>query len=883
MNVINRFTWQSLKRNKKWTVVTIIGVIISTAMIAAVSTFVVSLMDLMQRTTIAETGNWQAEFDQVQAGKIPVIAEDKLTKEYMLSRNVGYAKLAGSQNPNKPYLFIKQYDDRSLKNFPIKLLSGRLPQNDREIVLSEQVAATGKVGYKVGDQVSLAIGERQFEGKSLGQSKGLVKDTKGEETFTPKSTATYTVVGIIAKPGFEPSQAPGYTAITYLDAGKLASGDTVNVSIVAQSPGRDFYSKVEALAQKAGVGKDQLAYNSDLLRYYGVISNDNLSQALYQIMYIVIAIIMIASVSLIYNAFAISVAERTRQLGMLASVGATKRQKRQNVYFEGFLIGLAGIPLGILAGIGGIGITLAALNPLLRSTMNVGNLDLRLVVSWQAILIAVLFSALTIFISVYIPARRASRIMPIDAIRQSQEIKLTAKTIRTAGLTRRLFGFEGELALKNLKRNRKKYRATILSLIISLVLFLTVSMYGDLINRSSDMMLGRVNFDLSVNLNNSGAHYTPDQQKAIYRQIAGLDTVKEYAVLNSIYGAVGVSAAQLPDGIDKDQFSHNMGVTVNSKGDSDGETKYGYSVGLYSLDDAAFARYAAAVGADAGNFNDTTKPQAILINQNLSLQKDGRYVESEAIKAKVGDTLGLTIESAGEKGDAKEAKYNFQIGAITQQRPLGISMTTAGQFMLVTNEKTFTSLIGAEEEEASPSLVVKTDDSGKLETEIQSVLQANSVEYVNGMIYNNADNMKKSGQTMLFLGVLVYGFIILISLICIANIFNTISTNVALRRKEFAMLRSVGMTPKSFNKMIRFESIFYGLKALLYGLPLSVLIAWLLNRAMDIGISQAFTLPWKSYGVAILLVFVIVAVTMLYSIDKIKKENIIDALKDDSN
>jgi putative ABC transport system permease protein len=134
----------------------------------------------------------------------------------------------------------------------------------------------------------------------------------------------------------------------------------------------------------------------------------------------------------------------------------------------------------------------------------------------------------------------------------------------------------------------------------------------------------------------------------------------------------------------------------------------------------------------------------------------------------------------------------------------------------------------------------------------------------------------------MFLGVLIYGFITLITLICIANIFNTVSTNISLRRKEFAMLRSVGMTPASFRKMIRYESIFYGLKGLMYGLPLSLIMAYLLYRINRTVMDFAFTLPWKNYAVAVLMILAIVLATMLYASAKVRKENIIEALKEEN-
>ena len=141
---------------------------------------------------------------------------------------------------------------------------------------------------------------------------------------------------------------------------------------------------------------------------------------------------------------------------------------------------------------------------------------------------------------------------------------------------------------------------------------------------------------------------------------------------------------------------------------------------------------------------------------------------------------------------------------------------------------------------------------------------------------------EENRNIVIIIQVFAYGFIILISLIAAANVFNTISTNIALRRREFAMLKSVGMTAKGFNRMMNFECILYGTRALLFGLPVSVGISYLIHLAVSEGYQKDFTLPWVAIGIAVLSVFLVVFVTMMYSMSKVKKDNPIDALKNEN-
>ncbi len=866
MNVMGRFTLRSMRANRKWTVVTLIGIIISTAMLSAVSTFCASFMELMRNESIADNGNWHAMVSDVPMRDVPVFEDAGFVEEISLSRDVGYARLEDSKNENKPYLFIRQFGESSGQSFPTELTRGRMPQNDGELVLAQHLETNGGVKYEVGDTVTLEIGKRMSpDGYSLGQSTSYQGEPSADsegETLLPEQTRAYTVVGIIKRPNFEPTWAPGYTAISFLDTGTVEPDDKVTVTLLAGKLNHGFFKDVEALAGGVGLDNTHIRFNTELLRYSGIFANDSAQNMIYGFAAVFIVIIIIASVSLIYNAFAISVSERVSQLGMLASVGATKRQKRRSVYLEGFLLGIVGIPIGILVGIAGIGVTLSVIRPMMESFTNLsysGGLSLH--VSPLSVAAASVLAALTILVSVWIPARRASKIMPIDAIRQSKEIKLTRKAVKTSRLTRVLFGFEGEIALKNLKRSRKKYRATVLSLIISLVLFLTVSYYAEEMTRASGAVETGYNFDLAVSYTN----VPHAEAMEANNKIAALEGVTEMAAREKTDGIFLTENAQLS-------------ALVRRLYAPDGEA---YSLGatLSCLDDVSFDRYASSLGADPQEYHDPDHPKMILVNYGQAYF-DGKRAAGELLSIKPGDVLRFSrntgSESAGEKSVTMEA------GLLTDQRPMGVLVSPLDSISAVVSREVFDSLpdnLKSLDSNGNPSfqqLFLTCENAGALETKIQELTQS-----VSGRTYvfNVAAQARSERNLMLVLGIFIYGFIILISLICIANIFNTVATNVALRRREFAMLRSVGMTPKSFNRMIRFESVFYGLKALLYGLPISVAVSLLLYNIQSDVFEFGLSLPWASYGVAIVLIFVIVGATMLYSSAKIKKENIIDALK----
>ena len=501
MNIINRLTIRQLKLNRKRTTVTLLGSIISVAMITAVCTLGISFLDFMQRIIIADEGEWHVLYKDVNKKQLEAIKKDEETKTVILSRDTGYALLKGSQNPNKPYIFIKEYNEQGFEKFPIKLIEGRIPERPDEIIISQAIITNGKVNCKIEDVLTLDIGKRYSaadteNSQALSQNHSLQKDKDGiKETLSKETTNTYTIVGIMERPSWEPTWSPGYTVLSYVDENSIKSTEKVNASVIVNNINTRLFEHGRNLASHNGI--DEVVFNNSLLRYYGVISDNSAKNMLYILSAIIMAIIIIGSVSLIYNAFAISVSDRSRYLGMLSSVGATKKQKRNSVFFEGAVIAVVSVPVGIIAGLAGIGITFFFINPIINNLLTVTE-GLRVVVFPITIIIAVLISFATIFISTYVPAKRASNISAIDAIRQTADVKLTGKEVKTSKFTRAVFGIEGDLALKNLKRNKGRYRTTIFSLVISIVLFLVISQFTVNLKKSLLMTQDGINFDILV-------------------------------------------------------------------------------------------------------------------------------------------------------------------------------------------------------------------------------------------------------------------------------------------------------------------------------------------------------------------------------------------------
>lgn len=883
MNIVNRLTVRCLKMNKRRTLVTIIGIILSVSMLTAISTILFSFMDLMQRDTAAKYGEWHASLSGVEPAKLAQVEQAENVKAVLLVRNLGFSQFKESQNDNMPFFYIEEYNTPAFAHFNRKLVAGRLPQRAGEAIVSQDALNAG-APFQIGDTVTFPLGYRV--GSPGGSEREIRLSTADyvdrnpdgslAETFELRGEErSYTITGILesGSGAYFDEMVCAYPVIGYCDEASIAAeGALADPMLVFDPVRRSLYQEVEDLAQATGAA--DYKFNGSLLRFYGLTSRDSLQGAIILFAAILLAVVLIGSAMLIYNAFSISVAERSRYLGMLASVGATRRQKRGSVYFEGFLLGVIAIPIGLLAGIGGIGVTFALMNTALRDALGL-IVDVRLVVSLPSVLLAVLLSALVILFSVWRPAQRASRTMPIDAIRQAREIKLSGKAVRTSRLTRRLFGFEGEVALKNLKRNRGRYRATLLSLTVSVVLFLTVSFGVQLAVTAYGLEEERQECDLIV----MPMGLESQQREELYRRILAEGQVTQYTIADEMWFETVLPQEK----ITADFFALSEPVKMPGG--------YVVSVSVLILEDASFAAYAEQIGVDVADYADPKQRKAILVNRAT------RSVMDEEKQEPVTRQYELLNLRRGEKllleRFYEEETVSFgtvQVEELAVQRPFGMSGPYGGVTMVVPEQtgramrEAYAQKLTGEERQSMlgeyPILYLNTEQPEQVRKIIGSYNTPGLSEQV---VYNDyVAQREESEHVILLISVFSGGFIALITLICMANMFNTISTSMALRRREFAMLQSAGMTPKGFRRMIRFESLFYALKTLLYGLPVSFCIMALLQLSLGSSIEVPFQMPWIPLLCAVAGVLVIVGLTMLYAGAKLKKENMLDLLKDEN-
>lgn len=746
MHILEKLTLQNLRENRRRTIVTVIGVMLSSALILAVVGMVTSFQKMMLNFAIAETGEYMEVFDEVPASAIEYVTKNQHVKSHFFSAPVSAEK----------------------------------------------------------------IGEDAME-----------------------SYQEYPT---------QPYERSDYEVISELPSGSEKQKYNVYVNYDNPRDYKTIHDQILATLYDATGEKINLRVNSNLLRAYGVMSDQALS-TIYWLAAIIISIIVITSVFVIRNSFSISATERSRQFGMLASIGATPRQIRHSVLFEGFVIGLISIPLGLILGAIAVAILVVIVNALMQG-MIVGSLEFSLPLWIFPVVIALSF--ITVFLSSLAPATRTSRMPAIEAIRGSHDIKIKAKKLRTPKLVNQVFGIGGVIAAKNLKRSKKKYRTTVISIVLSVATF---------VGLSSFVTYGKKTINMEYN-NSPVEAIIYGGDRSLYQDVVEKFSIKDYAYY---------------------EMAPSAGVFQ-----------------LVLMNEASFADFADSLGIKAKDINHL----AIANNQILNRSDDGSLELTATKEVQEGKDYTLELlryacrdyedetgkhETCGLSDENGTDKIGIPITKVTNALPLGFEDQIQPTIFVSENYYQRGQALNNDHlEEYSRTFVAKNiPDIAKLD-EYMAECEEQKTKFPYLHYANIFETRNQMQRMILLMEIFLYGFIIVVTLIGVTNIFNTITTNIALRAKEFAMLKSIGMTDYEFNRMVRLESLMYAGKALVIGIPIGIVISYGLYQSIANSIDFGFVFPWPAILISIAGVSLLVAAIMRYSVRQVEKQNIIETIRSEN-
>lgn len=933
MNLMKTLTLKNLKLNRKRTIVTIVGIILATALLSALVTLVSSFQYSMIEYQKQKGGDFHVKFSNVKMSELSEFKNNRNIESTFETMGMGFAKLDGCKNEDKPYAYVMATDEAGFERGCFKLIEGRMAKNEDEIVIPRHLKTNGRIDIKVGDEITLDVGKRYDS-----NTEGVISENSAyeneAETLTDTVTKHYKVVGIMERPGYgmEDYSAAGYTFVTYsdelaaIDNGTKSEASEADTTLTVYSRytkkalrnkdavTADIIGVDEKLFEKANKSSVEMSaeesdrflkemenakydiyMNGYLISYECVFPIDGSFKALFTVAAVVALIIILTSVYCIKNSFNISITEKIRQYGMLASVGATRRQIKSSVKTEAAMLGVVGIPVGTMSGILASLILVKVVNALSAGWLNFA---LSFHTSLPALILAVIMSIATIYFSATGSARRAAKVTPLEAIRNTKEIKIKSAKLKTPAIIGRIWGIGGVISYKNIKRNNKKYRTTVTSIVICSVTFIVISYFMSMAFSVVGMSYAAADYNIGINMS---CKKDIDIEK-FSKLLSGIEGAEDYLV-----------GAGYDFDVDKPKYTKEYGEYCRQLYDDSEDVSQMFLITV--LDDKSYDKYA----SDAGIKNAAAG--AILVNKctfDVYNENSSKYVkkEMELYKYKAGDTIecGYNVyddassDDNAAEGDTESSTednsgyvdeetinngvrktVDVTIAGVTDKVPIGYKGYS--NTLLFMNQKGFESLWGDGKNGneikpgyASYSAYVVAENADEYQDTFEKETEGNP-EYSQISFYvSNLDKQMRDEKSLFtLLGVFAYGLIVVIALIGITNIINTLSTGMELRSREFATLRSIGMTDKQFAGMVRLESVFISVKALVIGVPLGILISYLLcvmmNRMDDAIIYEP---PYKAIILCIVVVIMLIYAIMKLSMTKLRHNNIIETIKNEN-
>lgn len=971
MRALIVFTLKSLRANRVRTLVTILGVALAAALLTAVVTSYTSLNGFLYSTEKETTGGWMAEVHstgvQLLHEQTDAAASEPDVTNVASLVDLGFGQLTPQQqNTLGNYLPIVSYSGDIEELCSIAPAEGRLPETPDEIMLPTLWSAHEDM--QIGDTLTIEVGRRYAvlaEGEEedasdaadgtnsragiaspgshetlisqdseLDSTVGYLDSGTFREVLTDLEEKTYTVVGFSDPYTYALSTGVGQMGIV----GSSPHGGNAMTTYIAY---RDMKNtdQIEERTEEL-FPSESLSYHSSLLRYLGIRGNGAIWDTFIGLASVLATVIIIACVSLIYNAFAISVAERARQFGLLASIGASRRQLRRAVLVEGLVIALIGIPLGILIGIGGCMVTFSFVGPMISTVLSNGLVEFKVTTVPAALIFSAALTLATVLVSVLIPALRTGRISPIEALKQNHDGKVSKRGVRDAqkfaspqklwqqrGFLGRVFGTGGQLAHMNAKRSKAKGRAASLSLALAIVLLMTAGSFNNFVGNLVSAVDSSASYDIGVAMQLDSDSGVTEEDLAFYEDA--------YAALSSAQGAdprgwylCDTMPLVLPENMVSSTYLTDENIGRQNAGRrADGTI--GTLALVYYLDDNSFDEFARTCGVDPQRYYDTNEMRAIALDRSYAMY-DGKYQQVQTLS----DTGAARALLGGEYNGQPIAGFTWYVGAqdedgtyfefvpytmdedaaldLTEpekERPLDLDaletkdiaidcITSAAPDIISQHIEAVSLIVPASTIlNDSPASLVPTfnaafDAQGIGHAEVAENIQSKYNEFRHAVdqsdiaFYSINDRLAEAeGTRMLAMIINIFCLLFtgILTLIALANVFNTVTNGLILRRREFAVMRSIGLSNRQFRSMIAEECISYGMRGLVPGLILSIVVSFLLYRMIALSMDgMDFTLPWGYLGLAIALTVIAMVISVIYGMYRCKADNVVEALRAES-
>lgn len=918
MKILFLYTKRMLAANKARTAVTFAGIVLSFALLTAVITGTSSLFHFFSEFMKVRDGDYYGViYNCDEEDEARLAQSEEVTQSCRMGivgiANKGFGTETGLSLSRKAYVVIGSVDADYFDTMGVKLIEGRLPETDNEVIIPQMMTTYGN-DFHVGDTITWQIGERLgADGRIIQHQQQIQEDRNSEdgcekETIQVEQTKTYTIVGISTNPGYQNTYEPCFLVLT---TGVQTTTSDIYLKTKSIDDTNDFIAK--------NFGDHQSKMNETLLRYFGKGVSD-VRYTLFGMCAVLMVVVAVASVALIYNSFSISLTERTRQFGLFKSIGATRFQVMTSVFFEAGFLAVSAIPAGLFIGCAGVSCVFKILKNNFDAMINsagaayVGCVSITFYTKVWYLVVAAVAGIITILISAMVPAMRAGRISPIEAIRQTNDIKdpKFAKSIRGCGILGTVFGVGGLIAHRNAKRNKKAYRAISFSLAICLFLFLGGSGFIYYMRLSMKGLNVPYYYNYHIQFNDIyNDTFDPEYLTSEFRE----NLIRQIRTSSSVSDAVYIREANLQIAMDESNLT-DVGKLAVGEYIVDGQMHYRDQV--YFVEDTQYEIYLKQLGLNPEEYLRAENPKLLILNavKGAAYFDDGRrrFYEGEMFKdsselteisimeqKKIGDAsyaypdpedpsmmIYLVGDGRTAQSDDDFKKFKVPVEESMEKLSFEIGETVTAEdypYWAWAGDWGFVLPLSAYNEELfiMPNIqdyaYVKTIDSERA-LELMSELRNEYDESFDIVMPPQTDQYE--ANMMRILNVCLMCFLILIVLISLANIANTITTAVRLRTREYAMIKAAGCSKHTFLRMIFAENLSYTLRGFVIGGLMGALANYKSYSYLKYSIYTNKVIPIGLYAVGAAAFILVMIFSTVYTWRKVKRGNICEELRQEA-
>lgn len=844
-----------LKQQRRRTLLTIIGIILSVALISAIGTMGQAIQDNMLSNTKYEDGSFHFGYKAADSKLADQLRGNVLVDQEGILLTGPDTKLSDHASA---YLSGVNADGFDL--LPIHLEQGRYPQSSDELIVEQWFL-------------------EQLQGQSVLGSKLTMNDMNGE----PRE---YTIVGILANQ--RGSQIDHNSkAYTLLDENAASTKAAANLQLfVTLKPGVEIKDELAHFHDL----NDTFEPNRELLALMGQSSDRDVNNALNIVFGTLIGLVVLSTIAVIYNAFHIAVLERIRQFGLLRTLGATPRQIRNLVLREASMLSLIGIPLGLAIGWAGLWLSLWLMTHNGFQVLQMQSF--KLTFHWWIMGLSVGVGLFAVYVAAWLPARKASTVSPVEATKGAGSIvRESYRRLRIPSLLQ-FIGVEGKMASSNIRRNRAKFRITTFSIAVSITLFIvfhyfTQQALGLSVDTTENTKIAFELYPYSGGVDENGNRFIPDNQDRL-----SADQMKQIGAIrgvDAVYGQYGSFSADawVPQKLVNERYLDKTNTLPNAQ-TYEGEQRLGMSTEFRIYDEARLKAAEEYLVAGTADPERLAAEDAVLVIQTVNpfISQSGKREQLEMTRYKVGDTI--TFQSYADDNDtAAPGMHEVKIGGILSQSPFNQPYADTDLVAIGTRSTIAKLYQEAYPEEVNPNFALEAAqisikdgaDTNEIKLELEKLIASG---FPGGaQLIDIVSERKQERQFALQMQIFVYGFLIIIGTIGSLNIINTVQTNLLLRRKEIGLLQAVGMTLGQVRRMASAEGVWFGVIGGFWGIGLGAAISYLLYRKINDVQGIPFEFPWGGALIASACAIAVGLLSVQSPLRRMNRASLIDRLREE--